>query len=302
MTWRWQRGPSQPPPKRWRGRWWRRSAPARLLRLYCCPPPGCDSSCAALVPSMGLGASSRSGSGSSNPSAVPALLERHAALLSRFAGEEAVAVGDPFWCVDAAPRRAAPALMPLRRPAFLAFPDLLTRFRPEDVEYHLSSSCGALGACPAGAPPSVLAAPLTRTAAGGQCRATRRRFTSRSCCCTPPRCCWTRRGAAGARRCPRKPSTPCASSPCCSSSPRSTSPSTACWSWWRSRRRARWTVRARVAARPNAQTLTARAQARHPPAACWRTSWPRHWSSWRPPPSRAPPRRCFARWPRLTRG
>ena len=32
------------------------------------------------------------------------------------------------------------------RPAFLAFPDLLTRFRPEDVEFHLSPSCGALGA------------------------------------------------------------------------------------------------------------------------------------------------------------
>ena len=46
---------------------------------------------------MGM-SSSRSGSGSGNPRAVPALLERHAELLGRFAGEEAVAVGDPFWC------------------------------------------------------------------------------------------------------------------------------------------------------------------------------------------------------------
>ena len=44
-----------------------------------------------------MGMASSRGSGSSNPRAVPALLERHAELLQRFAGEEAVAVGDPFW-------------------------------------------------------------------------------------------------------------------------------------------------------------------------------------------------------------
>ena len=96
--------------------------------------------------SMGM-ASSRSGSGGSNPRAVPALLERHAELLARFTGEEAVAVGDPFWC--ALPFSVASCrsrLTRLLRPAFLAFPDLLTRFRPEDVEHHLSPSCGALGA------------------------------------------------------------------------------------------------------------------------------------------------------------
>ena len=98
---------------------------------------------------MGMAASR--GSASANPRAVPALLERHAELLSRFAGEEAVAVGDPFWCASRAlccTCAASLTRLSLARPAFLAFPDLLTRFRPEDVEFHLSPSCGALGAPP----------------------------------------------------------------------------------------------------------------------------------------------------------
>jgi hypothetical protein len=104
---------------------------------------------------MGMAASR--GSASANPRAVPALLERHAELLSRFAGEEAVAVGDPFWCAAAPPVPSRRLTPPARRPAFLAFPDLLTRFRPEDVEFHLSPSCGALGAPPRLREPARLA-------------------------------------------------------------------------------------------------------------------------------------------------
>lgn len=88
-----------------------------------------------------------------NPRAVPALLELHAHALQRFVGDEPVAVGDPFWCVlSRVSRRCCvhqsdrAALRRARREELLAFPDVLTRLRPQDVERHLHPSCAALGA------------------------------------------------------------------------------------------------------------------------------------------------------------
>ena len=63
-----------------------------------------------------MGSVASRGSASANPRAVPALLERHAELLSRFAGEEAVPVGDPFWCAAVRTLCASAPAHAARRP------------------------------------------------------------------------------------------------------------------------------------------------------------------------------------------
>ncbi len=53
------------------------------------------------------------------------------------------------------------------RGEFLAFPDVLTRLRPEDVEQHLHPSCAALGACHVVCSAALLACACSGAARGG---------------------------------------------------------------------------------------------------------------------------------------